>query len=182
VDLIVLADHGMVALKGAPIELDHYGLNPSSFAGIVGLAMYPRSEEDAQKAYEALRGKSDKFALYRRAQVPAYLHFDSNPREGDPVIVPNGPYFISVATNLNGAERVPVGSHGFDATRMPEMKALFVAAGPDIRAGISLDPFENVDVYPLVAKILGLDISNLKTGPIDGRLSEVEKILQNGKE
>jgi hypothetical protein len=49
-------------------------------------------------------------------------------------------------------------------------------------AGIVLDPFENVDVYPLVAKILGLDISNLKTGPIDGRLSEVEKILQNGKE
>jgi predicted AlkP superfamily pyrophosphatase or phosphodiesterase len=182
VDLIVLADHGMVELKGAPIDLDHYGLNPSSFAEIVGLAMYPKSEDDAQKAYEALHGKSDKFAVYRRAQVPAYLHFDSNPREGDPVIVPNGPYLINVATTLNGAEYVSVGSHGFDATRMPEMKALFVAAGPDIRAGISLEPFENVDVYPLVAKILGLDITNLKTGPIDGKLSEIEKILQNGKE
>ena len=36
-----------------------------------------------------MRGKSDKFTVYRRAQVPAYLHFDSNPREGDPVIVPD---------------------------------------------------------------------------------------------
>jgi predicted AlkP superfamily pyrophosphatase or phosphodiesterase len=178
VDLIVLADHGMAELKGAPIDLDHYGLNPSSFAPIVGLTLYPKSDADAQKAYEAMRGKSDKFAVYRRAQVPAYLHFDSNAREGDPVVVANGPYFITVAANLSGPEHAPVGAHGFDATRMPEMKALFVAAGPDIRPGVVLEPFENVDVYPLVAKILGLDITNLKTGPIDGKLSGLEGILQ----
>jgi hypothetical protein len=84
VDLIVLADHGMVEVKGAPIHLDEYGLNASSFAPIIGPIVYPKSDDDAQKAYEALRGKSDKFVVYRRAQVPAYLHFDSNPREGDP--------------------------------------------------------------------------------------------------
>jgi hypothetical protein len=61
---------------------------------------------------------------------------------------------------------------------MPEMKAIFVAAGPDIRPGVVLKPFENVHVYPLVAKILGLDIANLKTGPIDGNLSVLEGILQ----
>jgi predicted AlkP superfamily pyrophosphatase or phosphodiesterase len=178
VDLIVLADHGMVEVKGAPIHLDQYGFNPSGFATVVGLRLYPKSDEDAQKAYEAMRGKSDKFAVYRRAQVPAYLHFDSNPREGDPVVVPNGPYFINVAADLNGAEPPPVGAHGYDVTRMPEMKAIFVAAGPDIRHGIELEPFENVNVYPLIAKILGLDITNLKTGPIDGKLSVLEGILQ----
>jgi alkaline phosphatase D len=61
---------------------------------------------------------------------------------------------------------------------MPEMKALFVAAGPDIRHGVVLEPFENVNVYPLVAKILGLDITKLKTGPIDGKLGALEGILQ----
>jgi hypothetical protein len=35
-----------------------------------------------------------------------------------------------------------------------------------------------VDVYPLVAKILGLDITKLKTGPIDGKLDVFESILQ----
>jgi hypothetical protein len=153
-------------------------LNSSWFDPIVGLALYPKSDDDAQKAYEAMRGKSDKFVVYRRAQVPAYLHFESNPREGDPVIVPNGPYFITAAANLSGAERTPVGAHGFDATRMPEMKAIFVAAGPDIRPGVVLQPFENANVYPLVAKILGLDIANLKTGPIDGNLSVLEGMLQ----
>ena len=39
-------------------------------------------------------------------------------------------------------------------------------------------PFENVNVYPLVAKLLGLDISHLKTGAIDGDLRVLEPILK----
>jgi predicted AlkP superfamily pyrophosphatase or phosphodiesterase len=179
VDLIVLADHGMVKVDGPPIRLDQYGLSPSWFVQIVDSILYPKSDDDAQKAYEAMRGKSDKFLVYRRAQVPAYLHFDSNPREGDPVVVPTGPYLVSAGADARGAEHLPVGMHGYDVTRMPEMKALFVAAGPDIRTGVALAPFENVDVYPLIAKILGLDITNLKTGAIDGRLSVLEGILKS---
>src|SRR6202050_2394111 len=125
-----------------------------------------------------MRGKSDKFVVYRRAQVPAYLHFDSNPREGDPVVIPPGPYFITATTDLTAPEHAPAGMHGYDATKMPEMKAIFIAAGPDIRAGVTLEPFENVNVFPLIAKILGLDIANLKTGPIDGKLSVLEGILK----
>ena len=178
VDLIVLADHGMAEVKGPPIHLDQFGLNPSSFAPIVGLNLYPKSEDDAQKAYEALRGKSDQFTVYRRAQVPPYLHFDSNPREGDPVIVPNGPYFITASSEASASEHPPVGAHGYDVTRMPEMKAIFFAAGPDIKHGVTLEPFENVDIYPFVAKLLGLDITKLKTGPIDGKVGTLEAILQ----
>jgi predicted AlkP superfamily pyrophosphatase or phosphodiesterase len=177
VDLIVLADHGMAEVKDAPINLTQLGLNPAWFTTIDENLLYPKSEDDAQKAYEALRGKSDKFAVYRRAQVPASLHFDSNAREGDPVIVPNGPYLIS-ADNSRSGRTPPVGMHGYDPTRMPEMKALFLAVGPDIRAGVVLPSFENVNVYPMIARILGLDITNLKTGPIDGKLSVLEGMLQ----
>ncbi len=178
VDLIVLADHGMVKVDGPPIHLDQLGLDSSLFAPIVGLGLYPKSDGDAQKAYEALRGKSDKFAVYRRTSVPANLHFDSNPREGDPVIVPNGPYFITAVADPSAQEHPPVGAHGYDVTRMPEMKALFVAVGPDIRHGVAVEPFENVSVYPLIAKILGLDITKLQTGPVDGKVSVLEGILQ----
>jgi hypothetical protein len=34
-------------------------------------------------------------------------------------------------------------------------------------------PFENVDVYPFIAKILGLEI-----GPIDGHLQPLQGILR----
>jgi predicted AlkP superfamily pyrophosphatase or phosphodiesterase len=178
VDLIVLADHGMAKVEGPPIHLDQYGLNPSWLAAIVDDSLYPKTDDDAQKAYETLRGKSDKFVVYRRAQVPGYLHFDSSPREGDPVVVPTGPYLISATADPGGPQRSPVGMHGYDPTHMPEMKALFVAAGPDIRSGIELKPFENVNIYPLIAKILGLDITKLKTGPVDGTLEVLGGILK----
>jgi predicted AlkP superfamily pyrophosphatase or phosphodiesterase len=178
VDLIVVADHGMAKVEGPPIHLDDYGLQPSSFERIVGSSLYPKSEDDAQKAYLALRGKSDKFDVYRRAQAPPRLHFDSNPREGDPIIVPTGPYFITAGADPKIPEHPPVGAHGYDPARMPEMKAIFFAAGPDIRSGVVVAPFENVNLYPLIAKILGLDIVGLKTGAIDGKLSVLQGILK----
>jgi alkaline phosphatase D len=69
--------------------------------------------------------------------------------------------------------------HGYDPASMPEMKAIFFAVGPDIRAGVKMPPFENVNVYPLVAHILGLDIAHLKTGAIDGKLSVLRGVLKN---
>jgi predicted AlkP superfamily pyrophosphatase or phosphodiesterase len=179
IDLIVVADHGMTNVKGAPIVLDQYGLKTGLFEQIVDDRLYPKSDAAAEEAYEELRGKSDKFVAYRRAQVPSQLHYDSNIREGDPVVVATGPYFITATANLQGQQRVPVGAHGYDPAKMPEMKAIFFAAGPDIRSGVKVPTFENVDIYPLIAKILGLDITKLPTGPIDGTLAPVQSILSN---
>ena len=56
---------------------------------------------------------------------------------------------------------------------MPSMKAIFYAAGPDIRAGVTVAPFENINIYPLITEILGLRI-----GKIDGKLSVLQPILK----
>jgi hypothetical protein len=45
--------------------------------------------------------------------------------------------------------------------------------GPDILPDSRLEPFENVNVYPLVAKILGLDPPQ-----VDGNLNVLSKILK----
>ena len=93
VDLIVVADHGMVALKGDPIDL-------STFADLSGVhtegsLIYAKDDAQAEKIYEQFKAHPDpRFSVYRRADVPKDLHYSSNPREGDPVIVPNGPYSL----------------------------------------------------------------------------------------
>jgi alkaline phosphatase D len=56
---------------------------------------------------------------------------------------------------------------------MKSMRALFIAVGPDIRPGSTLDPFENVSVYPLLASILGLEAPK-----VDGNLHVLSKILK----
>jgi predicted AlkP superfamily pyrophosphatase or phosphodiesterase len=65
-----------------------------------------------------------------------------------------------------------VGNHGYDPDT-PEMTALFIANGPDIRRGVSLGRFDNVDVYSLEMKLLGL-----KPEPNDGSLKIVGKALR----
>ena len=140
-----------------------------------GPLLYAKSEADAAKAYQSLLGASETFKVYRRAQVPAYLHFNSNPREGDPVVVPTGPYPIEAReANASGGMRMPPrGGHGYDPRQMPSMKAVFIAAGPDIRPGVTVRSFENVDLYPLITKIL-----ELKNGPIDGEIGSLQVILK----
>jgi predicted AlkP superfamily pyrophosphatase or phosphodiesterase len=173
VDLIVLADHGMEKLDPGWVSLDKWA-DLSNFETF-GSLLYAKSPEDAEKAYKSLLGASDKFKVYRRSDVPAYLHFNSNPREGDPVAVPTGPYALTARDpNAGGGSRMPpVGGHGYDPHAMPTMKAIFYAAGPDIRAGVTLPSFENVDVYPFVVKVLGLT-----SGPVDGELGPLQEILK----
>jgi predicted AlkP superfamily pyrophosphatase or phosphodiesterase len=173
VDLVVVADHGMETLQGNWVILDKWA-DLSQFETFGG-RLYPKSEADAEKAYQSLLGKSNMFKIYRRAQVPAYLHFNSNPREGDPVVVPTGPYsIVAHDPNAKGGTRMPPrGGHGYDPRQMPSMQAIFFAAGPDIRPGVTVASFENVDVYPFIARILGL-----QTGPIDGKVGTLQGILK----
>jgi alkaline phosphatase D len=192
VDVIVLADHGMIEVEGDWIDLDQY-FHRSLLEESVETLMYAKSGADAAKIYAQLNGKSDKFRVYRRGHMPESLHFDQNPREGDPIVVPTGPFLLRVSQppppSAAGAagnpmaaghgNEPPVGMHGYDPAHMPQMKAIFYAAGPDIRGGATVPPFENVNVYPLIAHILRLDIANLKTGPIDGKLAVLQSILKN---
>ena len=53
------------------------------------------------------------------------------------------------------------------------LAVLFVAHGPAFRPGVTLEPFDNVDVYPLLAKLLGL-----RPEPNDGHLSGVSAGLR----
>lgn len=170
VDLIVVADHGMVTLK-APLDLSH----DADLKGVktVGSLLYPTSEAEAARLKaEFAAHPSEEFKAYRRADLPAQLHFDTNAREGDPVLVATAPVLLLPEARAGGTPQQVHGGHGFDPHTMPEMKALFVAEGPDFARGKRLKSFENVDVYPMVAQILGL-----KAPVVDGRLKPVERAL-----
>lgn len=177
VDVILVADHGMVQVSPHWINLDQHGLDLSLLENFQGTLLYAKSEIDAQKVFDQMQPGMPEYKVYRRADVPEHLHFNENPRAGDPVVVPSGAYAIHVQDNPKFPHPNP-GEHGFDPALVPEMKAIFVAAGPDIRSGATVAPFENVNVYPLIAKILGLDIHALKTGPIDGKLAVLQPILK----
>ncbi|MGB6689446.1 MAG: ectonucleotide pyrophosphatase/phosphodiesterase [Terracidiphilus sp.] len=166
IDLVVVSDHGMTKTEDGWVTLDQF----ADLAGFetVGPLLYGKSEADRARVYNQLKHASEKFVAYRRKDVPPGLHYSQNPREGDPLIVATGAYAIRAHGPPAGQDDRPpsAGMHGLDPRQMPEMKASFFAAGPDIIAGKSVAPFENVNLYPWVAHLLGLQ-SPKSDGSID---------------
>lgn len=164
VDLIIVSDHGMAKVEGDPIDLDHY----ADLRGFKtdGALLYPANEADAERAYQQLKIASPSFMVYRRAHVPPDLHYNSNPRIGDPVIVAQEPVLIRAhaSKSAEGGSTL-VGQHGYNPFQMTSMRAIFFAEGPDIRPGTRLKPFENVNVFPFIVKILGLTSPKVDGSP-----------------
>ena len=158
IDLVVVSDHGMVKVAPQWVTLDQF----ADLAGFetAGTLLYGKTEDDRARVYNQLKKASSQFVVYRLKNVPAELNYNQNPREGDPVVIATGPYAIRAHGPPEGKEdRAPtVGAHGFDPRQVPQMKASFFAAGPDIVAGKTVAPFENVNLYPWLAHMLGLTI------------------------
>jgi predicted AlkP superfamily pyrophosphatase or phosphodiesterase len=173
VDVIVVSDHGMEQEVGPFINLDQFA-DLSGFQ-TSGALLYPPSEAAAQKAFAELNNANEKFHVYRRANMPPALHYDSNPRIGDPVVVPTGPYAIRAHPRTASNDRPPnAGVHGYDAASMFSMRASFFAAGPDIRSGVRVAPFENTALFPLLEQLLGLDPI-----PVDGDIGKLLPVLKH---
>jgi alkaline phosphatase D len=175
IDLVVVSDHGMVKVEGGWITLDQF----ADLTGFdtVGTLLYGKTEEDRVRVYNRLKQASPQFVAYRRKDVPAALNYSQNPREGDPVVIATGPYAIRAHGPPEGTpDKAPIpGMHGFDPRKMPPMKASFFAAGPDIVEGKTVAPFENVNLYPWLAHLLGL------TPPKnDGSLDVLAGTLRDG--
>jgi alkaline phosphatase D len=164
----------MINTQGGWIDLEKYA-DLSGFE-TSGPLLYAPNEAAAARTYSQLRGANSKFVVYRRSDVPEHLHFSHNARIGDPVVIPTGPYLIRARASKNPKEAPPKGMHGYDPQSMIEMRAIFYAAGPDIRPAVKLQPFENIHIYPLIANILGLPIEH-----IDGELRVLQPILQSSQ-
>lgn len=63
------------------------------------------------------------------------------------------------------------GAHGYD-NDLPSMKPIFFARGPNIKAGYKTEPFNSVDIYPLVCDLLGI-----KPAPNNGTLDTVKSFI-----
>lgn len=156
VDLVVVSDRGTAKPDGGWISLDKF-TNLAGFETADAL-LYSQSEQERQRVYRQLNHVSSLFFVYRRKDLPPNLHMSMNPRMGDPVVIASGPNAIRARTPAAGKADPPppAGIDGMDAQSEPQTRAIFFAAGPDIAPGKTVGPFENVNLYPWMAHILGL--------------------------
>jgi predicted AlkP superfamily pyrophosphatase or phosphodiesterase len=173
VNLIVVADHGMSAIAAdRVIFLDDYiSLNDVEIVEISSIGALIPKPGKLDSVFAKLKGRNPHLQVYRRAEVPARLHYSRNRRITPLVLIADDGWTIT--TRARFAARKPSGgAHGYD-NQLPSMGALFVAEGPAFRRGFTMRPFQNIHVYDLVCHILGL-----KPAANDGSLDSTRAMLR----
>ena len=174
VNLVIVSDHGMVSTgSDRVVWLDDYvsgdALRVDEMSAL--LTAWPADGlEDS--VYRAL-GRAPHLAVYRRAALPARFHLEGSPRVAPIVAIADEGWTIAQRTAADPRPTVLRGNHGYDDT-LPSMRAIFIAHGPAFRRGLTVPPFRNIHVYPLLAAVLGLE-----PAPTDGSLDSVRAMLRN---
>lgn len=158
VNVIVVSDHGMAVVPpGHAVALED--MVPAedamviSFGQSVGIAPRAGRVEAAEKR---LLGRHSHYQCWRKSELPARWHYGRNPRV-PPIVcqMDEGWDAIPAAGMAKRALAGTRGSHGYDPA-LASMRATFIAHGPAFRKGVTIAAFDNVDVYPLMARLLGI--------------------------
>ncbi|WP_017663975.1 nucleotide pyrophosphatase/phosphodiesterase family protein [Porphyrobacter sp. AAP82] len=171
-NLVIVADHGMRAIdESRKIQLEDF-IDPASFILVEGgpyAAIEPVTGTDDRVA-RALLVPHEHMTCARKEDLPARLHWGSNPRVAAIICIAEPGWVIGA-----GTPPYPItgGAHGYDNAD-PQMLALFVANGPAFAQGARLEVFDNVAVAALLRAVLGLP----EDADADGKLADVRAALR----
>ncbi|SDJ55260.1 alkaline phosphatase family protein [Chryseobacterium jejuense] len=181
VNFVFVSDHGMIKVDGGtPLEIPAllFDKNRFDFYNSQTLVrVYVKNSDEVKAVYKELKAhKTDDYEVYLDKKLPRYLHFaardDKYNRIGQILLLPKAPKIF-----LEKGKKTSVGKHGYNPRTVPEMKATFYAWGPEFKNNMEIGEFANINVYPLVAEVLGLKIDQ----PIDGKIKVLGKILKEKK-
>ena len=172
-NVVVVSDHGMANVDDAHTVLLDQSIDPNAIDLVASTVMAEINpvrgrEADVQRA---LLAPHEHFQCWRKTQMPARWHYGENPRVPAIVCVAASGWMIDTQANRERNHHAVHGEHGYDNDD-PKMRALFVAHGPAFRRGLVVPEFDNVDVYPLLTRILHID-----PAPNDGDFRVVAPML-----
>ncbi|MBJ6979650.1 alkaline phosphatase family protein [Luteimonas sp. MC1895] len=157
-NIILVSDHGMAPVPpGQQVSVGDMVTMEEARLASIGQVIQVQPNPGFEARVEArLLGRHDHYECWRRDALPARWHYGTHPRipaivcqmdEGWDALPPQ-----VMAARAEGGTR---GSHGYDPA-LPSMRAVFIASGPAFRQGAVIDPIDNVDVYPLMVRLLGI--------------------------
>jgi len=157
-DIVIVSDHGMatvpagnvVAIEDMVDQADALAVTAGQSVGFV-----PRAGRE-REAVAKLVGSHRRYDCWRKEDLPLRWHYGTNPRIPPIVCQMHEGWDAAPRATLAKRALEERGSHGFDPA-LKSMRAIFLARGPSLRHGVKLPPIENVDVYSLLMRLLGLE-------------------------
>ena len=176
INIIVLADHGMasVPLENNVLIDKLISLKDVDTVSLGVLAGFnPKPKHDFNAIEEQLEQPQQHMHCWDKTRIPARFNYGSNARVPRLVCLADVGWRITTEDYVAKHKgKISIGEHGYDNAD-PLMEALFVAHGPAFQSGIRFHSFPNVDVYPLMAHLLGIP-PNFN----DGNFGDVQGMLK----
>ena len=159
VNLIITSDHGMATVRPGSVIAIEDMVDRTDAAVVttgqsVGFNPLPGREREA---HARLIGAHERYDCWSKGDMPKRWRYGRHPRV--PAIVcqmHEGWDAVPRASLGKRPAGVTRGSHGFDPG-LASMRAIFIATGPSLQRGLVVPPINNVDVYPLLVSLLGLE-------------------------
>jgi predicted AlkP superfamily pyrophosphatase or phosphodiesterase len=151
-NLIVVSDHGMAATSSERVIRIDKLMDTRAFKSISDgafLALEPEAGRE-KEVEAALLTPHANMQCWRKGSLPARFHYGMHRRVPSVFCLAKSGWRILTKEPSSSSEG---GTHGYDNLD-PTMMAVFIAAGPAFRSAISLPVFDNIDVYPLLARVL----------------------------
>jgi predicted AlkP superfamily pyrophosphatase or phosphodiesterase len=174
VNFIFVSDHGMATADIVHTLKMPAAIDTSKFIvmdhGLM-VDLYAKNPDDIKKTYEQLKKEEKNYQVYLRVNIPSHYHYsksdDRYGRIGDIILISDFPKVFNLYNR-----KMEQGWHGFDPAVVKDMHATFYAWGPAFKTNKQIDSFPNVDIFPLVTDILGLN-----TFKVDGTRHLAKKVL-----
>ncbi|MDO4709042.1 MAG: ectonucleotide pyrophosphatase/phosphodiesterase [Pseudomonadota bacterium] len=177
INIVVVSDHGFSEVPpGQAIAVTAMvppdWVDVISTGQVVGFALKPATRPQAE---QRLLGRHEHYQCWRKSELPERWAYGQNPRVPEIICQMDEGWDALTDEKFETRKNNPRmrGSHGYDPA-LPSMHASFIAHGPAFRPGTTLPVFDNVDVYPLLMRLIGLpEAAN------DGNVRTFDAVLQD---
>lgn len=176
-NIIIVSDHGMTDISNEKIINVEKILSPTKqrlidYGPVMYVHPYPA---DKEKIYDLLKASERNYKVYYREEMPDYYNFSENYIIPEILIVADPGWSLMTTNDIDRYGNMTAGgNHGYDNNFL-DMHGIFFAIGPDFKNGYTCGTLQNIDINPLLAKLLKI-IPNKK---IDGKLERIEFLLKD---
>jgi predicted AlkP superfamily pyrophosphatase or phosphodiesterase len=171
VNLIIVSDHGMATVKSEnAVFLDSYfDLNLAERILWTGeiVQIFPK---EGQRDFIAEKLKDIKNAnCWKKEEIPERFHYRVSPRIAPIVCSAQEGWYLISRERYEERKKSPNfgairGAHGYD-NQLESMRAIFIAYGKAFKKKKVVEPFVNIDIYNIIARVLKLSAAENEGNP-----------------
>ena len=182
INLIIVSDHGMACVDpGHIIILDDYFDEQNAEVIIWDqqlTGIFPIAGKEDELYLQLKNSNPARISIWQKKDIPERFHYRENRRIPPIVCLADEGWIIMKRSAYEKKQREgslslhATGAHGYD-NQLESMQAIFLARGPAFKQGLSVGPFQSIQLYNLMARIL-----DITPAANDGNMDFANQILR----